>query len=198
MGLNEGDGVPLKMADLADLAEDVDPIVPEADEPDVPLDELADTPEKKSFLRDMMNGNLTPPAGIGKQRASKRIKVSSSGPKITPAKPRPGALKAPLMKMYATIGMTTMAFDPVCGQAIIANAEQCAEAVEELARQNEAVRRIVYQLITTSAWGAVIGAHLPLLFTIAVHHIPAMQQSEAARNVQTMMAQSPQPEDTAA
>lgn len=98
-------------------------------------------------------------------------------PKPVPPKPRPGQLKKPLMEMYGSIGMTVSMFDPQCGTTVMMNAEKCAEAMEALARDNPAVRRVVMQLITTSVWGQVVAAHMPIIYAIAMHHVPALANS---------------------
>ncbi len=89
---------------------------------------------------------------------------------------RKGQFVAPLTQMYGTVGILLMPVDPVCAQAIVANAEACAKALDNLAYQNDAVRRVLYSLVQTSAIGVVIAAHAPILFAIAVHHVPAVQR----------------------
>jgi hypothetical protein len=63
----------------------------------------------------------------------------------------------------------------VCANAVIKSAEQCARSLDELAYTNDAVRRVLYGLIQTSAIGAVIIAHGPILLAVMVHHVPAIQ-----------------------
>lgn len=89
-----------------------------------------------------------------------------------------GGFKGPLTNVYTGIGMSVMPFDPGCGRIIIENAEKCAESLDELARTNPAVRRVLMSLITTSAWGAVIMAHAPIMMAIAMHHVPALREKQ--------------------
>lgn len=89
-----------------------------------------------------------------------------------------GGFRGPLTNVYTGIGMTVMPFDPGCGRIIIENAEKCAESLDELARTNPAVRRVLMSLITTSAWGAVIMAHAPIMMAIAMHHVPALRERQ--------------------
>lgn len=87
-------------------------------------------------------------------------------------KPRPGSLVRPLTELYTSIGVMLAPFDPVCSVSIIENAEPCAKALENLARENEAVRRAILALTQTSAWGGVLIAHMPLLLMVITHHGP--------------------------
>lgn len=94
-------------------------------------------------------------------------------------KPAPRARKGmfvePLTQLYVGLGMTIMAVDPVCANAVIKSAENCAKSIDELAYQNEAVRRAVMALTQTSAVGGVIIAHMPILMAVMIHHVPAAQ-----------------------
>lgn len=92
---------------------------------------------------------------------------------------RKGMFIQPLTQMYTTVGILLMPFDPVCSNAVLANAENCAKALDDLAYNNDAMRRVLYGLIQTSQWGLVIAAHAPILFAVAMHHVPAMQRSMA-------------------
>lgn len=97
--------------------------------------------------------------------------------KVAPPAPR-GGLRKPLEDMYTGLGMMFMPFDPSCGKVIIEAAPRCAETLDELAKTNPAVRRILISLVTTSALGAVIMAHAPILMAIAMHHIPALREKQ--------------------
>jgi hypothetical protein len=88
-----------------------------------------------------------------------------------------GQFVDPLMKLYASVGAGLMVVDPICGTAIVTSAEQCARSLDELAYQNESVRRALYSLTTTSYVGAVLIAHMPIMMAVAMHHIPAAQQA---------------------
>jgi hypothetical protein len=91
-------------------------------------------------------------------------------------KPRKGSLVKPLTKTYASVGMLLLPFDEVCGQTLINSAEQCAIALDDLAQTNDTIARVLVALVETSAWGAVIAAHLPLLMVVASHHVPAFSK----------------------
>lgn len=105
--------------------------------------------------------------GGKKEKGAKKEKVRGDVPPK-----RKGQLVAPLTTLYVSVGATVSAFDPVCGMAVLDNAEKCAESLDALAQRNEAVRRALYAMMETSAWGGVIAAHMPLLVMLAVHHGP--------------------------
>jgi hypothetical protein len=101
-------------------------------------------------------------------------------PEVAPAEPKPKpktssgrrpALRVALERFYENIGGLTLMFDPVCGQVIIDNAPRTAEAMDELARQDIKVRRILERLVETSALGTVIAAHAPIALVIYSHHM---------------------------
>lgn len=97
----------------------------------------------------------------------------------TPRKPaiprRKGMFVQPLTQMYVGMGMILMPVDPVCANAVMQSAEQCAKSLDDLAYQNDAVRRALFAITQTSAVGAVIFAHLPILAAVMMHHVPAVQ-----------------------
>lgn len=95
-------------------------------------------------------------------------------PQPIPPKPREGQLVKPLTDFYVSIGMMVFAVDQVCGQSIINSAEQCARALETMARENPAARRFIYGLVETSVWGQMMAAHAPIIMTIAAHHSSKM------------------------
>lgn len=157
-----------------DLFIEDDPVTPGSEtDSSVPGPEFDPTAESET--RDSVLNFIT---GRPRNEKTKRKHTGTrppKPPKVVPPKPRPGSLKKPLQDMYATIGMTVTMFDPVCGQAIIANAEACATALENMARENEAVRRVIMSLVQTSIWGQLIAAHMPILVAIAMHHVPALR-----------------------
>lgn len=94
-------------------------------------------------------------------------------PKKKPApRAKKGAFTEPLTELYTTLGMVLMPFDAQCANVVIKSAEQCAESMDELAYRNESVRRALAAITQTSAWGAVIFAHLPIIMAVVMHHGP--------------------------
>lgn len=149
-----------------------------------------------------LTGEFTPPNVKGTkpkwwEKAPRRGKTDSDSPRGKRApraervKPLPrGGLKGPLTQLYSGIGLSVMPFDPNCGRIILENAEKCAETLDELAKTNTAVRNALIALCTTSAWGAVIMAHAPIVMAIAMHHVPALkkQQEKLVGEFAEMMA----------
>lgn len=97
---------------------------------------------------------------------------------------RKGQFVQPLTALYTSVGIMLMPFDAVCGKAVVTSAEDCARSLDELAYQNDAVRRVVYALVQTSTLGAVIAAHAPILMAVAIHHIPSVQNAMGSLGAQ--------------
>jgi hypothetical protein len=136
---------------------------------------------------DALTGEFTPPNVKGSktrwwEKAPKRNKGGEKEPRkprVRQQKPLPrGGLKGPLTQLYVGAGMSLMPFDPACGRVVIENAEKCAEALDELAKTNTAVRNFLISICTTSAWGAVLMAHAPIIMAVAMHHIPALKNKQ--------------------
>lgn len=111
----------------------------------------------------------------GRPRKEKAEKTPSA-PKRVPAMPR-GGLTKQLEQLYVGVGMALLFKDPDCGVAIIEAAPKCAETLNTLAEKNPAVRRVLLALCNTSAIGAVVMAHAPILWAISKHHVPAVRDS---------------------
>lgn len=119
---------------------------------------------------------------------------------------RKGQFVQPLTNMYTSVGIMLMPFDSVCANAVIQSAEDCAKALDDLAYQNDAVRRVIYGLVQTSTVGVVIAAHAPIIMAIMIHHVPSVQKTlgkmgeQMAENVEAQMraAQPPTGESDAA
>lgn len=104
-----------------------------------------------------------------------------AGPK-TREKPRPstppyreGMFVQPLTELYGFAAMAVIPFDAVCGTAIASSAESCAVALDKMAKTNPAARRMLLAITQSSALGAVIAAHLPIIMAVLLHHVPAAQ-----------------------
>lgn len=104
-------------------------------------------------------------------------KKARKEPKAVPPMPR-GGLKGALENMYVGMGLALMPFDAHCASVIMENAEACAKSMDELAKTNPAVRRVLLRLVATTAIGTVIAAHAPILMALAMHHIPALRENQ--------------------
>ena len=62
--------------------------------------------------------------------------------------------------------------------SISSSAEKCADAWVELARTNPAVKRFIIGLVTTSATGALIFAHMPIMMICAVTFVPGLKEKQ--------------------
>lgn len=111
--------------------------------------------------------------GPGRPRKERAEKAPS---KPVPAAPR-GGFVGPLTEMYGFIALALMPFDAECAMAIMQAAPQAAKSLDTLAKTNPGVRRVLIAITQTSAWGAVITAHLPIIVAITVHHVPAVKNS---------------------
>jgi hypothetical protein len=71
-----------------------------------------------------------------------------------------------IVGLYVTVGFGVMMFRPPTAQVIATQAEPCADAWMELARENDGVRRALLFMIEGGAWGAVVVAHMPIVFAV--------------------------------
>lgn len=101
----------------------------------------------------------------------KEEKKSAPRKKPLPRKSK-GQFVEPLTELYVGIGTMLMMADPVCARAIIEAAPECAKSLDELAYQNDAVRRALISLTQTSAVGMVLFAHMPIIMAVTFHHVP--------------------------
>jgi hypothetical protein len=83
-----------------------------------------------------------------------------------PVPPMPRNLAAQVEKMYVGLAMAVMPLDMELAVAISECAPKAAEAWEELARQNHAVRRILLAMIETTSVGMLIAAHMPIMVLV--------------------------------
>lgn len=73
-----------------------------------------------------------------------------------------------LTRYYILLGMGISPMRPQLGAALAAQAEECAKAWCDVAKENDSVRRVILWLVEGGAWGALLLAHLP----IAIAAIP--------------------------
>lgn len=105
-----------------------------------------------------------------KEKEDKREKKPLTTPR--------GGLKQALENWYVGIGMAMMPFDPHCAGIILENASKCAESMDEWAKTNPAVKRVLLQMVSVTAAGAVLAAHAPIIMAVMMHHIPALRQRQ--------------------
>lgn len=90
---------------------------------------------------------------------------------------RNSKIKTELTGMYTAAGLAVFAFDQPLGQLIAENAENCATAWDELAKSNPAVKRALENLLQTSAYTAIIAAHMPIAVAVATKYVPYLRDS---------------------
>jgi len=121
------------------------------------------------------------PLLFSRPAGDKRDTPPRAKPKKATPRAKHGAFTETLENIYTGIGAMITPFDPVCGNAVIQSAPQCAKTLDDLAYQNDAVRRALTALVTTSATGAVVVAHMPILMAVMMHHVPAVQTALGKR-----------------
>lgn len=126
-----------------------------------------------------MFGSTPPKRNVG------RPKVNAK-PKVIPDY-KAGAVKAGFEELYGAIGTIVMLKDPHCGMAVIQSAADAADALEELAKTNPSIRRVLMSVIATNSYGKVIAAHLPILMAIFAHHIAPKMNGLSEEDTELMM-----------
>jgi hypothetical protein len=103
------------------------------------------------------------------------------------------ALRPQLESLIAGIGLTVSVFHAADGTAIMEGAAAQAHALDQLARNNANVERVLRSLCETSAYGALAMAFTPTVLRILANHnkVPPMVGMMA-----TAMAPAPPPADT--
>ncbi len=172
---------PFSLHSIAGTVEDVaDPVIPWVDEGDIGVtgsdgNSAPATSESDDAIAEKVGKWIGLP--VRRKDGPRNNGRPKREPKPIPPKPRPGALVKPFTDLYVSVGTMMLPFDQVCGMAIVQSAPKCAEALEQLARENPAVRRALMAMVETSVWGAVIAAHAPILLAIAMHHVPAIRDA---------------------
>lgn len=93
---------------------------------------------------------------------------------------RPGILVKPLRDLYVTVGTLVLPFNNPVGTAFIQNAEQCAKALDNAAKADKQIRRVLMLLVQGSVWGEVIIAHMPIMMALAVTMMPSVRNATNA------------------
>ncbi len=125
------------------------------------------------------NGRTPPRRGPGRPKANAK-------PKIIPDY-KAGAVQKGFEELYVLAGTMLMIKDPHCGMAVIQSAPDVAKSLEELAKTNPSVRRVLMGFIVTNAWGQVAAAHMPIIMALFAHHIGPKMNGEAAEVMAEMM-----------
>lgn len=118
-------------------------------------------------------------AGKGNPFGGLKGKVSTREPVSERAVPKNklDIISAGLPGVYQTLGAFTMMVDPVCGEAIINSADECAASLVKVARSNPKVANALIKLMEGGAWTGVAIAHAPIIFAVVSHHAPKKLKS---------------------
>lgn len=116
---------------------------------------------------DDSKGEDTQPSGKG-QTGGGQKKKSGGGRKKQPK-------REPLVSLLTVTGTGLAMVNAYDGERVVANAEACADALLNAAKESDAVRRALLVMQETSAWGQVATAFLPVAVPIAANHgvVPA-------------------------
>lgn len=105
---------------------------------------------------------------------------ANTGQKTAPRTRQKASLVPQLTQMYTMLGVVSampLRNKPLIPDAIIANAEQCAIAVNDLAQTNPKIYNAIQKMMTGGASYAVFMAHMPIIMAIVAETLPA------ARNI---------------
>lgn len=94
----------------------------------------------------------------------------------TPPKHKPKQLESQLAGMYTMAGLGVFSFDQQLGAVIMSKSDECAKALSDVADKNPAVKKALNNMLATSAWGAVISAHLPIVVLAATKYVPQLNE----------------------
>lgn len=145
----------LQFSDVPPLPEDAPNFTASQDGPaDAPLtDEL---PRRRRLPG---SGGL----GSGKRTQQKAEKPPKEPRPNIPMPPGPRGFAPAIEKAYRNLSLAVTPWDVDLGAALDQVAPEAADAWNELAKRNQAVRRFIVAITETTAWGAVVAAHSPII-----------------------------------
>lgn len=111
----------------------------------------------------------------------KRAPAGRKRPEPATRKPSsPVSLQAQLAELLTGIGGAVAFANPTDGQIIASQAEPLASALDRLAKQNPAVRRVLQSLLIGGAWGEVLSVvAFGIVLPIAMNHNALPWQKKA-------------------
>lgn len=112
--------------------------------------------------RRLLPGKMGNPGSRDGNRKDERQRAAGVKTDRKPLPPIPANMAQGIEELYGALAVAVMPFDVELASALMEIAPKAAEAWVELARKNHAVRRILLKMLETSAWGALIAAHMPL------------------------------------
>lgn len=120
---------------------------------------------EKGSTRPGIFGRVTGTGGSSRMRKGpgRPPKETAEVPKLAPH------MKKKITDFYILVGGLITPFDQLTGQQFIDQAPKCGAAVYDFAQENAMFRRVLQGFLTTSMWGALIFAHLPIIL-VALRH----------------------------
>lgn len=85
-------------------------------------------------------------------------------------KARKGSLEQRLAATIGLVGTVVYALDAFDGTQILVRGDQLAKALDHLAAENPAVRRVLEAMMAGGAWGEVVMVLAPMAVAILAHH----------------------------
>jgi len=139
-------------------------------------------------------------SSTARRRILGKDKPKPQSPRKTEAAPRTpnrkGQFVEPLTTLYGYVALGLMPVDPTCANAILQAAGQCAEALDQWAYRNEAIRKVLWSITQSSDLAMVVTAHFPILLAISVHHVPAVRDAMNSQGKQFADLIAASPPDT--
>lgn len=90
-----------------------------------------------------------------------------------------------LRALYATAGIALMPFNAGAAIAVTQGADECVDAWDELAKQNDSVRRALLAMLEGGAWSRVFMAHVPIILAFLPGHVRNMLPLAESETEQT-------------
>lgn len=115
----------------------------------------------------------------------KAPKKTTRAPRDTAPKTRKKNLTKPLTGFISTVGTMVSIANTADGLAILNGAERLAEALNNVAKENDRVYKALMTMIEVSVWGELTGATLAIILPIMANHdllpveIPGMTAPKA-------------------
>lgn len=157
---------------------------------DAPAETMPQQPARKTAsqkARELISGTkINSEAGEDRGRNRRTAKKTANTTRKTEPASKPGEFVEPMTEMYTWLGMGVSVLDmrtghiieddqglphTPCAETILEAAPKIAQAWDELAQRNPAVRKALRGLTTTSVAGQLIMAHAPIALVMIQAHV---------------------------
>ena len=138
--------------------------------PDITLDDLASVVHAPETPVLPEGAPVSPPKRPrGRPRKNPVADTDQPKPvekKQAPEMPKPGVLADGISGLYTFAGFGLMPFAPKTAVTVASQADECAKAWEAAAAANPKIRAALIALTSTSVYGALIMAHVPIVLAV--------------------------------